>query len=110
MTVRRIAPAGMAVLAGIVLANGPEGPAQAQIAPLCGPQDRIVRDIIGTTFAEMPILEMSIRPNGELPVRIYANERTGTWTAVVLRPDGVACVVMAGYGIKPVIIPVGDPA
>ena len=29
---------------------------------------------------------------------IFASPETGTWTAVILRPDGAACQVMAGEG------------
>ncbi|MFN3614512.1 MAG: hypothetical protein ACK4WC_08130, partial [Rubrimonas sp.] len=27
---------------------------------------------------------------------IFASEKTGTWTIIVTRPDGVACAVAAG--------------
>ena len=100
-----------ASLAVLTAFAGAKAPAEAQQQrALCGSHTRILEEILGGKFQEMPILEMSIKENGGLPLRLYANEKTGTWTAVVLRPDGIACVVMAGYGIKPVIIPVGDPA
>lgn len=31
-------------------------------------------------------------------VEIYANDATGTWTALIVQPDGMACMVAAGEG------------
>lgn len=33
-------------------------------------------------------------------VQMWANVETGTWTAVVMRPDGIACVVASGQGFE----------
>jgi hypothetical protein len=38
---------------------------------------------------------MGLHQNNTL-LEVYASEETGTWTILVTRPDGVACLIAAG--------------
>ena len=43
-------------------------------------------------------------------MEVYASLETGTWTIVVTRTDGVACLVAAGRGYEPTpVTPLGEP-
>lgn len=81
--------------------------ADAQSAK-CAPTDDVVallRDQFGETAGAMGLSQ-----NGFV-TQMVGNPGTGTWSAVVQRPDGVSCIVAAGTGF--VIIPPapeGDPA
>jgi hypothetical protein len=73
-------------------------PALAEPIP-CGPYD---------TIAERLSVEYDEQPTGRgldskgLLLELWASEKTGTWTALVVRPDGIACVAQAGEGWGPV--------
>ncbi len=74
----------------------------------CVPTDDVVallRDQFGETAGAMGLSQ-----NGFV-TQMVGNPVTGTWSAVMHRPDGVSCIVAAGTGF--VIIPPapeGDPA
>ncbi len=70
-------------------------PARSQEAPsACGPKDKIDKRI-WTQFGESPV-GIGITNGGILYVT--ANPVTGTFTIIMRRPDGVACVMMGGTG------------
>jgi hypothetical protein len=57
--------------------------------------------------------QMSVMLNVEKGVmeEVYGNPRTGTWTRIVVRPDGVTCITAAGAGFQSFPYrPAGDPA
>lgn len=59
---------------------------------LCGERVDII-DTLKTRYHEMPI-SMGLAGNGGV-VEIFASNK-GSWTIIVTRPTGVACVVSAG--------------
>lgn len=91
-----------AVLFGTLAGVPP--PAAAQMA--CGQREQIVT-VLREKYAE------SHRASGletdSKMIEIWASEETGTWTILVTRPDGVACVAASGQNwlefqaLKPVL-------
>lgn len=53
------------------------------------------------------VLAMGTAP-GEVRVIVTVNPDTGSWTIVVLRPDGTACAPAAGHDWQ--MLPQGEPA
>lgn len=58
------------------------GTAAAQ--SMCGAHDRLV--------------EMA--QDGKAVIQIYSNPKTQTWTVLLLRPGGMACIAAAGNGFE----------
>jgi hypothetical protein len=54
---------------------------------------------------------MGLNQNNTI-LEVYASEETGTWTILLSRADGTACLVAAGqmWDGTPAQAPVGDPA
>lgn len=77
-------------------------PAMAQ-AP-CGPVDA-VRSMLESKYGEQGFAEAV---TGQYRVEIWTNADTGSWTVVVIRTDGIACVRMAGQHFGPMAAPEGD--
>ena len=57
-------------------------------------------------FAEVPI-GMGLSSTGNLDV-LTVNATTGTWSALLVRPDGMACILAVGTGWQSMSS--GDPA
>ena len=74
-----------------ILAILAAGPAAAQSQ--CGPADQVLEGL-AAQWGEY-VAFMGIAANG-LPLEIMLNPATGSWTALVLLPDGVACVLASG--------------
>jgi hypothetical protein len=72
--------------------------------PGCAPIERVRADL-RQQFGEVPVAA-GLSDRG-LVVTIFASP-AGTWTAVVVRPDGLACQAAAGEGWQ--ALAVGDPA
>lgn len=67
------------------------GPLSAQAA--CAERASVVQrlaDIYGETLQGM-----GLNQNNTV-LEVYASEETGTWTILVTRPDGIACLIAAG--------------
>lgn len=67
--------------------------AEAQTRSACAERTTVVERLAekyGETLQSMGLH----RNNGVLEV--YASEATGTWTILVTRPDGMACLIAAG--------------
>lgn len=67
-------------------------PAMAQQVQCMATGDMISQLV--ETYGEVPQLE-GVNSNGLL-MQVFANEETGTWTAVMHRPDGMSCAVSHG--------------
>jgi hypothetical protein len=76
-------------------------PAHAQ-AVACGQADEILAAIVGK-YGEQPAAVGSTAGQA-WPMTIYANPKTGTWTAVFFTPNGGACIFGAGehFELKPI--------
>lgn len=64
----------------------------ASAAPGCFPTDALDR-VLNKEFGEYPAAVM-LRHDG-VPIGIYANSRTGTWTMIQIGPEQ-SCVVATG--------------
>lgn len=74
--------------------------AHAQSA--CAPADQIIPQLEGPKYGEALFFSAAARtPQGPIPIRFYANARTGTWTMLTLPSAGIACVAGAGNGFEP---------
>jgi hypothetical protein len=68
-------------------------PAAAQQRQTCQPREEIV-EILGEKYAESRRAYALASPAQML--ELFANAESGTWTALITRPDGVSCIVAAG--------------
>lgn len=83
----RIVPVAL-VLAGLAW------PACAQ-SPQCGPADVLEHDL-AENHGEVPAHVGMV--DGQTLLAIYATPDGSTWTAVLLKADGSACIMGAGQG------------
>jgi hypothetical protein len=83
------------VVASVMLgaAAGAGAEVQAQQRPPCAPLAELAAKL-DTIFGETPA-GRGLGQDGRL-LEIYASAKTGTWTAVVLAPGGLACVLAIG--------------
>jgi hypothetical protein len=73
----------------------------------CGPK-QAVSDALATQFGEFAFASGVSVSNS---VKFFGNPQTGTWTLVVVQPDGMACIVALGDGLElPLPTPVGGNA
>lgn len=68
-------------------------PAAASAQTTCGLRARIVEVIEERYDEHQRLVALSA---GGVVVEFFANAETGSWTYLVTRPDGVACVLAAG--------------
>jgi len=87
----------------IILALIFSTPATAQVT--CAPTD-IVIEGLKRKFGEVP-QTMGLLSSGVLVIT-FANPTEGSWTLVVVSPDGKACLSATGSNFE--TIPQGDPA
>ena len=95
-----------ALLATLVLASAL--PAQAERA-VCGPRDGVIAKL-QKTYGET---RESVGLNGTTALfEVWTSEKTGSWTILMTRPDGLSCIVAAGENWQSVRqeTRVGDPA
>lgn len=85
------------VIAVLALITAMAAPAYAQ-APPCGSAASIIGAITGVKYQESGLVEMT---QGPARFQLYANMKSGTWTLVLYRPDGAACIVAGGNSIEP---------
>ena len=67
--------------------------AEAAGAEACAARDEVVAKL-AQRFGET--LRSAGLQRAEGLVEVYASERTGTWTILLIRPDGTACLLAAG--------------
>jgi hypothetical protein len=70
-------------------------PAAADAAS-CAPKG-MIEEALGTRFGEVAFA-MGVAV-GNL-VKFFSNPQSGSWTVVVVRPDGMACVVAQGESLE----------
>jgi hypothetical protein len=88
----------------LVALSGATAPIAPEPFPSCQTSIAAMGDILHARYGE------SIIGAGETPsemVAVYVSER-GTWTLVIIAPDGRACVGAAGEGWR--FAPKGEPA
>lgn len=74
-------------------------PAHAQEVR-CGIHVDIEADL-AAAFSERRVMA-GLNGDGTI-LEILANAETGTWTALIVRPDGIACLVAAGEQFDPTV-------
>jgi hypothetical protein len=105
-----------ALLVGLLLAQAP-APAPipdeflqsmardlAQTAPKCWPFSDVLKNM-RSTFQEAPVVR-AVSKSGNAVV-LFANDKTGAWTAFLVTPKGQACSIDSGTGFDRYV---GEPA
>ncbi len=68
----------------------------AATGTLCGPK-QAVGDQLAQRYGEVPIVS-GISLNNSM--KFYGNPKTGSWSMVFIKPDGVACVLASGEALE----------
>lgn len=63
-----------------------------------------VKQLLEGQFGERQIFS-GTAPN-DSQVEIWLNDETGTWTALITRPDGISCITASGTGVA-TVLPIG---
>ena len=79
----------------IILTIGMVSSASADVVQ-CGPK-KAVADQLAGRFGEVPIVS-GISLNNSM--KFFGNPRTGSWSMIFIRPDGVACVLATGDALE----------
>lgn len=69
----------------------------ARAQAFCGPQSEMIKALTDGRYREVPRFHGETRG---MPVTVFANPETGTWSLLVIRPDGAACLVIGGTGFQ----------
>jgi hypothetical protein len=72
--------------------------ASASAQPLCGPRAEVVASLAGERWREAPIAG-GVSRDGEL-IEIWAAAEGRTWSLLVSRPDGLACLLAVGQDLR----------
>ena len=83
------------VLCIAMLMTGMAWPASANVSQ-CGLKQTVTDELAGR-FGEVPIVS-GISMNNSM--KFFGNPRTGSWSMVVVRPDGLACVLAIGEDLE----------
>ena len=78
-----------------LLAVGMAAPAAADVAQ-CGPKKAVAAQL-AERFGEVPIVS-GISSNNSM--KFFGNPRTGSWSMIFIRPDGVACILATGEDLE----------
>ena len=77
--------------------------AQAWLSPACADRGQVVKKL-AEKFGET-LKSVGLHANDAV-IEVYSSERTGTWTILVTRTDGMSCLLAAGQGwqqdVKPI--------
>lgn len=79
-------------------------PASAQGA-VCGPRSDVI-EVLESRWGESQ-QSLGFAAGGNV-LEMWASTETGTWTTLITRPDGQACIVASGEAFQ--IISAGEPA
>ena len=101
--IARIAGVALAVCAGLVIAC----PAPAQVVA-CDEASAVLR-ILRDNYDELPVFRGMTDDHN---VAVMTLSPKGTWSVVILTPDGTACLVGAGEDavVLPPARPAGEPS
>ena len=86
-------------------------PVVAQAQPqqkACMPFEQ-ARKALGDSYGES-VTGVGIAGNGKSMLAILSNPETGTWTALVVSPEGVACGIGGGEDWQVIKPEIGDPS
>ena len=79
-------------------------------ATQCGPPEVLTR-VLGGTYGEYPVSRgLGSQQGNSVIMETWANPETGTWSIIVNRSDGVACLVASGEAWHVPLAPIpGEP-
>lgn len=72
--------------------------AQAQEAPPCGDFVSLKKDL-KQRFGESPTIVGAV-PTAQVGIVILSSEGGATWTLVMVKSNGIACLMASGKGLK----------
>lgn len=78
----------------------------ASAANRCVLKDQMY-EVLAVRFGEARVTR-ALAADGSAVIETWANTRTGTWTLIAIRPDGLACLIVSGEAF--LLVPPGDPA
>ena len=90
-----------ALIAALAVSLATPLPAQAQSVP-CGDGAGIIAHLEKAWGEDTAAVALDA---GGGWVQILANPKTGTWSLLVTRPDGLTCLVMSGEAWEPIAPP-----
>ena len=96
-------PMMLALIAGALLWATSCAAQTSQMPSECDSIIKITKHL-DVKYHEVPVA-LGVQPDGRL-LEIYASEASGTWTVIVIRPDGIGCIVAAGKGWE--MLSIGD--
>lgn len=97
MTVQAIKTAGLAVALGAaIFAGSVTVPAQAQSAQKCAKHEQIVK-LLKDRYKERRTAVGLVTNKGVMELYV---SKVGSWTALFIRTDGIACVMAAGSAME----------
>jgi formylmethanofuran dehydrogenase subunit D len=76
----------------------------AQAAPTCGPFDVVLANLREKYGEVVSVRALNKERNALV---IFSNPKTGSWTAMVVMPNGTACGIDSGNGFDKYV---GEPA
>ncbi|MEM7021275.1 MAG: hypothetical protein AAF637_01650 [Pseudomonadota bacterium] len=83
---------------------------QAQTRPMqlkrCNAHNKLV-EILRGSYAEVPSAR-GLQSNGHL-IQVFVSKKSGSWTIVSTRPDGLSCVVATGRHWQDLTEPPREP-
>jgi hypothetical protein len=88
-------PTSLPAVAFLAFVAVTASPAMAQNAPalLCHDHGELTKALLDR-YHEVPV-SIGLQTDGQL-LQVFASAETGTWTILMTRPDGVACILSAG--------------
>ena len=69
----------------------------------CAPYD-VIKTRLDSKYSERQVFSGTMQANRR--VEIWANDQTQTWTALVIHPNAIACLVASGKGLN-TLTPIG---
>lgn len=77
-------------------------------SPPCGPYDEIVKSITAPKYGESRIAVGQTKTGAEgakIAIEVFGAPRGKTFTILLVRPDGFACIIGAGDNLKTFPLP-----
>ncbi|MEM7426490.1 MAG: hypothetical protein AAF441_10360 [Pseudomonadota bacterium] len=96
MTSTRLKPAALALIAGVAALGAQAVPKPAEAASRCGQHDEIVK-VLTKKYKEHRTAVGLVSEKGVMELFV---SRSGNWTALFTRPNGIACVLAAGSSLE----------
>ena len=94
------------LLAALAVAIAFAAPSHAQQVP-CGPHAELLKSITGDKYNEALVAssQLGMAPGEGPMMEVYAAPLGKTFTIILLRPDGISCIIVAGVNLKTFPLP-----